>query len=237
MRVTITGPSRSDVARLEQTLRRRMEAAALAASDRGGRIAFDKTRAAMAGAGLGRLGNAIGRTSDLAKGRGVYRQSDRFSASGVVYVKGKSERTAGAIEAYTQGANITPRRGGWLWIASADLQKRVKGGFRMTPAQYRAKGFEAKIGPLVSITGRNTSERLLIVRNITVSTDGRANPRSLPKTGRVRAGRQQVEQFVAFIGIRSTSRQARVNPIAIAQEVQRQLPGLIGDELDKNRSL
>ncbi|EQA97275.1 hypothetical protein [Sphingobium sp. HDIP04] len=211
----------------------RLENAALVASDRGARMVVSTLRAEMAAAGLGRLGNAITSTSDLRRSGRVHRRgAEGFSASGIVHLRTENERTVGAIISYTEGAEITPR-GPWLWIASDDLQKRVKGNFRMTPARYRAGGYESKIGPLVQIPGRHPGEALLIVRNVTTRMAGRANPRRLPASGRVRAGRALQEQFVAFIGIRRTSRRARVNPRAILAWARSNLPFLIRQALGK----
>lgn len=210
-----------------------MEKAALVATDRAARAAVSTLRAQMASAGLGRLGNAVTSSSDLRSSGRVHRRGgEAFSASGIVHLRTANERTVGAIISYTEGAEITPR-GPWLWIASDDLQKRVKGNFRMTPAQYRAGGYERRLGPLVQIPGRNPGEALLIVRNITTRAAGRANPRRLPNSGRVRAGRVLQEQFVAFIGIRRTSRRARVNPNAIFDWARSNLPVLISQALGK----
>jgi hypothetical protein len=211
----------------------RMERAALVASDRGARMAVSTLRTEMAAAGLGRLGNAITSTSDLRRSGRVHRRGvEGFSASGIVHLRTANERTVGAIISYTEGAEITPR-GPWMWITSDDLQKRVKGNFRMTPAQYRAGGFEQRIGPLIQIPGRHPGEALLIVRDVTVRAAGRANPRRLPNSGRVRAGRVLQGQFVAFIGIRRTSRRARVNPRAILVWARSNLPFLIKQAMGK----
>lgn len=205
----------------------RMENAALVASDRAARTAVSTLRAQMAAADLGRLGNAIGSTSDLRMSGRVHRRSGQgFSASGIVHLRTANERTVGTIVSYTEGAEITPR-GEWLWFGTKDLQKRVKGNFRMTPARYRAGGYERKIGPLIQIPGTHHSEALLIVRNITVRNVMGDKPRAIPKSGRVRAGRVLQDQFVAFIGIRRTSRRARVNPRAIFEWARSSLPLLI----------
>lgn len=211
----------------------RMETAALIATDRAARTAVSTLRTQMAGAGLGRLGNAITSTSDLRMSGRVHRRgAEGFSASGIVHLRTANERTVGTIISYTEGSDITPRSE-WMWITTPDLQKRVAGNFRMTPARYRSGGFESKLGPLIQIPGRHPGEALLIVRNITTRLAGRANPRRLPNSGRVRAGRALQEQFVAFIGIRRTSRRARVNPRAIFEWARSSLPFLIKQALGK----
>jgi hypothetical protein len=89
-----------------------MERAALVATDKGRRRALSRLRGEMQGAGLGRLGNAIGSGSDLESGRGVHRYGQAgFSASGVVYVRSGSPRSRGAIEAYTAPTDSKRRSG------------------------------------------------------------------------------------------------------------------------------
>lgn len=211
----------------------RMERAALIAVDRGRSIAEGKVRADMAGAGLAGLGRAIGSTSDEKRGRGVFRRpGGGFSASGVVFVRSRSERTVGAIEAYTQGAEIRPIRSRWLWIPTDEIP-RVTGRFRMTPALYVKNGFETKIGPLVRIRAANGNP-LLIVRNVGVSALGaRRKAKSLTRRGRPRKGQVQQEFIVAFIGIPRTSRAARIDVAAIMREVAGQLPELFKQALGR----
>lgn len=126
----------------------RNETAALIATDRGSRISLANQRGRMQGAGLGRLGNALGASSDLSQGRGVHRYPNGgFSASGVVFVRSQSERTLGAIEAYTSGADIQPRKGRWLWIATDEVQRLVGSGKqrrRLTPALWTRYGLDAQ---------------------------------------------------------------------------------------------
>ena len=230
---TITGPSQSQFRELERQIRAKAEAALLEASHRAGRIATSRIRQAMSGAGLGRLGNAVDATSDLEKGGRLHRSPGSVSASSSIHLKSRSPRTVGAIEAYTEGATIRPRNGGWLWIPSPELQRRVKGGRRVTPGNWKSSGLEQRIGPLVKIPGRHAGEVLLIVPAVTVRQEGRPSPRKLPKRGGVRAGRVLRENFVAFTGIRSTSRQARVDPHQIIDGVRAELPSLIAAELEK----
>jgi hypothetical protein len=207
--------------------------AALTATDRARTIAQNDLRAAMRGAGLGRLPNAIGSSSDKSKGRGIHRTPTGFSASGTVYVRGESERTRGAIEAYTEGANILPLKGQWLWIATPEIPSR-SARKRMTPALYRSSGLEAKIGPLIFVRGRTSNEALLIVKNVTVDRAGRSGKaRRLPKRGAVGATRVKKDSIIAFIGIKRTVRTARVNPRAIFAQVQRQLPALFEAAINK----
>lgn len=191
----------------------RLERAALISSDRGAREGLKELRSAMQGAGLGRLGNALGYGSDLKKGRGVHRRgAEAFSASGWIYIRSRSERAVGAIVAYTEGAEIGPVKSPWLWIATDEIPRRA-GRFRMTPALYNRHGFASRIGPLFQIPGRHGGESLLIVRNVTTDRFGRrGKARRLPRRGGIGASRERRDQIVAFVGIKRTSRSARVNP-------------------------
>lgn len=216
----------------------KIERAALKAADRGARIGTLAIRTEMAGAGLGRLGQAIGNTSDLAKGRGVHRYAGGgFSASGVVFVRSKSERTRGAIESYTKGAEIRPVRSRWLWIPSDDIKRVVGSGAarrRLTPALWRPMGMEAKLGPLVRARAADGTP-LLIVKNVGVSLAGKKHSaKSLKRNGQPRAGQVAKEFIVAFIGIPRTSRAARVDVPAQLRKVQAQLPELFNQEFARN---
>jgi len=211
----------------------RMERAALIATDNARRQALNSIRGAMAGAALGRLGNAISSTSDLEKGRGVHRiGTDGFSASGVVFVRSKSERTLGAIESYIQGAEIRPVRGRWLWIATDNIP-RVTGRYRMTPELYNQNGFDRKIGPLVFVRSVNGSP-LLVVRNVGVSVAGqKRSAKSLNKRGVPRKGQTAKEFVVAFVGIPRTARAARIDVEAICRSVAAELPNLFYQALGR----
>lgn len=204
----------------------RFERAALIATDKGRRMALTTLRGQMASAGLGRLGNGISSTSDLERTGAVHRYPDGgFSASGTVFIRSRSARTRGAIEAYTQGANIRPVRGRWLWIAT-DSIPRLTGRERMTPELYHRNGFDQKIGPLVLVRGVN-GYPLLVVKNASVAESGRKrSARSLTKSGQLRKGQAAKEFIVAFFAIPRTARAARVDVTAIMRQVQAQLPEL-----------
>jgi hypothetical protein len=204
----------------------RMEQASLKATDRAAAAARSTLKAEMAAAGLGKLGNAIGYGSDLQKGGRIHRiGAEGYRVSGWVYLRNKSERTVGAIEAYTEGAEITPKRSPWLWISTDEIPRFVAGHRRMTPALYRAGGYETRIGPLVEIPGRHGGEALLIVKSVTVDRFGRAGKaRRLPRRGAVGASRKKVDFVIAFVGIRRTARSARVNPRQIISVEQARLP-------------
>lgn len=233
----LSGPPLGAFEDFRRFARQRFERAALIATDKGANIAKGELRSAMGEARLGRLGQAIGSGSDLKKnGRVKSYSADRFSASGWLYVRSRSERTLGAIEAYTQGADIRPVRGRWLWIATDEISRlagsnRQGKGFRMTPALYRANGFEKKIGPLVEIKGPRGAP-VLIVRNVGVNAAGKKRQaKSLTKRGAPRKGQIAVDQIVAFYAIPRTSRTARVNVRQIIEGVQNRMPELISQAL------
>ncbi len=192
-----------------------------------------RVRQDMSAAGLGRLGQALGSTSDFRKGQ-VYREAGGWSASGVVYVRSKSERTVGAIEAYTRGANIRPVKSPWLWIPTDNIQRMVGRGKdrrRLTPSLWKSSGLESRIGPLEMIESVN-GYPLLVVKTGAVAMTGKARSlRGRLKSGRAPKGFQNRDFIVAFIGIPFTSRTARVSISRIAREVMTQLPRLYAEAL------
>lgn len=208
----------------------KVQAASLAATDVAAEKGKSGIRRAMSGAGLGRLGQGIGSTSDLRRnGRGHRRNEFDFSASGIVYARG-SERTRGAIESYTAGAEIRPVRGRWLWVATDEIPARA-GRYRMTPALYRANGFEKKIGPLVEIKGPSGAP-VLIVHNVGVNAAGKKRQaKSLTKRGAPRKGQIEQKSIIAFYAIPRTARTARINVSSILADVQAQLPSLFNQAI------
>lgn len=211
------------------------EQLALDVSDRAARRALRGIREDMAGARLGRLGQAIGATSDKAKGRGVYRQGGISRASGVIFIRSRSPRTVGAIISYTEGAQIAAKNpSGYLWIptdsayriARLPIPRVGKGratiGARLTPFWWR-RTMEAKLGPLIFLRSTKGNP-ILAVRNVGVSAvaGGSKRPRSLTKSGLPRKGDRLAEIVPIFTGIRSTSRAARVFPQRRAREAAEQ---------------
>ena len=231
--------SRPDFGRGFDTWRReserKIERAILDVTDRGARRAVLQVRQDMAAAGLGRLGNALGNTSDKAKGRGVHRTPGGFSASGAVFIRSGSPRSRGAIEAYTQGADIRPVRSRLLWYPSDDIQRVAGAGAgrkRLTPGNWAEMGMEAKLGPLVRI--KTSKGPVLIVKNVGVSLSGkRGSANSLTKKGLARKGQVAREFIVAFIGIPRTTRAARVDVAAIMRSIAAELPALFNQAVGK----
>lgn len=221
---------------IEKDGERKIAAAALAATKKAGRIALNSIRGDMRNSGLGRLPNALGMTSDADK-QGVHRTAQGFRASGVVFVKGRSERTRGAIESYTVGANIMPKTSRWLWVRTPEIQRIAGAGKarkRVTPGNWKALGMDQKVGPLIQITGPN-GRPLLAVQNVGVGgRPGRSGTaRSLTKSGRARKHQRRRELVIAFVAIPRTSRAARVNVIQHMTAAQSQLESLFAAEIGK----
>lgn len=209
----------------------RMQRAMLAATHRGAQRLKSSVRTSMQAAGLGRLGNAIDATSDQEKGRGVHPLPGGFSASGVLYVRTGSKRTRGALEAYIQGAEITPVRGRYLWVPTDQIRRLAKDKTRLTPATWSASGLDKTIGPLVLI--RSVSgQPLLVVKNVGVSLAGlKRSAKSLTKKGAPRKGQVAKDFVVAFIAIPRTSRAARIDIEALHRAVMADLPATLASEL------
>lgn len=209
---------------------RRAKNAALIATDKAARRALEEIRSDMQSSGLGRLGNALGASSDLKKNKRVYEKGGGlFSASGNIHIRSKSERAVGAIISYTEPTTtILPRRTSLLWFPTDEIQRLVGKGKdrkRLEPRYWRQYGLEGKIGPLERITAKDGTE-LLIVKNVGVSGSGKSrSARSLTKSGRPRKGQVAKDFVVAFVGIPQTMRKQRTNPLAIAQRVANDLKG------------
>lgn len=231
-RVELRMPPQSAFDNFERRTRARLEAAALNATHIAATRAKTLIRNEMAAADLGRLGNALDHGSDLEKRGSVRTKGDGFSASGWVHVRSKSSRTLGAIEAYTEGADIASRRGRYLWIPGDDIPARA-GRLKMSPYLYYRTGLDKKIGPLIPITSGGRT--LLVVKGASVSGSGKArSAKGRRKDGGLRKGQIAQDLIVAFIGIRRTSREARVDVPAIMREVQAMMPRLIEQQLNRS---
>lgn len=232
VKVRLQMPPRSAFDAFERDTVSRLQAAALNATHVAAGRAKAKVQSDMRGAALGRLGNAVGSGSDLQK-RGTVRGAGKiWSASGWVHIRSKSERTVGAIEAYTAGAEISPRKGRWLWIPTDDLPARV-GKRKITPENYTKMGLASKIGPLVFVM-TPSGRALLVVKGASLSASGKSrSAKALRKDGGLRKGQVSAETIVAFVGIRRTARAARVDVNAIMREAQASLPGLLAQQLSR----
>lgn len=226
IKVELRMPPRSAFDNFERETKARLQAASLNATQIAAGRAKSKIQTGMRRAGLGLLGNAIGNGGDLGKRGAVRSAGPGWSASGWVHVRSRSERTAGAIEAYTAGAEIAPRRGRWLWIPTDDIPARV-GKRSITPENYSRLGLASKIGPLVFVL-TPSGQALLVVQGASLSGAGKSrSAKSRRKDGGLRKGQVAAETIVAFVGIRRTSRAARVDVPAIMREAQALLPELI----------
>jgi hypothetical protein len=228
--VQVRGPSFEQFRRAENERAAKILKVAHIVSERAARETKDEIRKQMAGAGLGRLGNAITHTSDLQMGRRFKsRGGNDFSVSGVVYIRRSGERTRGAVDAYTSLSSVTisPRNSsGLLWFPTDDIQRLVgrgKGRKRLEAKDWARSGMAARLGPLEPITAKDGTQ-LLIVKNVGLSASGKAgSAKSLTKRGRARKGQVAVDFVVAFVGIPQTSRKRRVDVIAIAKRKQAQM--------------
>lgn len=221
---------------VERFARARAERAALEATHKAGRYAVLRIRDQMRSAGLGRLGNAIDNTSDLKKRGVVYRRGDGFSASAAIFIRSRSERSRGAIKSYTEGSQINPVRGRWLWFPTDEIT-RVAGSkekrARLTPGNWSSLGMDKRIGPLVFVRS-DKGTPLMIVKNVGVSAAGaRRSAKSLRKSGQPRKNQVTQEFIVAFIAIPRTSRQARIDVPAILRSVAADLPALFNEALGR----
>lgn len=228
MRASLRRPSGGFLPSYRRFSIQRFENAALRSTDRAATDLKGDLRQAFAGAGLGRLGMAFGTFSFLKSGRKVMRSgSNGFFAGARVIVRTRSERTQGALQIYSDGGDIAPVKGKWLWIPSKDMQRLVgKRGNRRrtTPELYMKSGLASSIGPLVFVPGRHSGEALLVVKNVTIRSAGKANPRRMPRSGRPRPGREARDFVVMFVGIKRTSRAARVDPYGLAARRRARLP-------------
>lgn len=229
-KIELRMPPRSAFDNFERETRARLQAASLNATQIAASRAKSKIQADMRGAGLGRLGNAVGNGGDLGKRGAVRTSGTGWSASGWVHVRSQSERTIGAIDAYTSGADIVPRRGRWLWIPTDDIPARV-GKRSITPDNYTRLGLASRIGPLVFVL-TPAGHALLVVQGASLSASGKKrSAKSLRKDGGLRKGQVASDTIVAFVGIRRTSRRTRVDVPSIMREAQASLQELLEQQL------
>jgi hypothetical protein len=177
----------------------------------------------------------LGVTSDLEKKNGVYRRADgTFSASGVIFIRGGSERATGAIISATEGANIVGRNSRWLWFPTPELGIKRIGRNKITPALYNRSVHARRTGPLVQIPGNNPGESLLIVKNVQTRIAGGGVPKRGSRSGIPRAGRQNKDFIVAFVGILTAKQSKYVDVKATLSGVSKtQLNQLIEEGLTR----
>ena len=192
---TETRPPASAYTDLAAADRLVLEQSAAVAIDKATTGATGLLRSTVRARGLGRLSNAVGSTSSFKGGR-----TEGAKAWGVLFARGGDDSLAGgALEAYSQGAKISPVKGPYVWFQTKALKSRV-GLNRMTPARYISSG-----SPLGKLQFRRKDERIaeLFVKGVTLSAkSGRAR---IPG-GRSKAKRQMV---VLFVGLKNTTRLKR----------------------------
>lgn len=230
MRFTVRVPDvDGGLRRAMATYRKAVHRAALIATDKGSKEAQRSLQKRIEGAGLGRLGRAVGQTSALRQGS----RSSKDNPYGVIFARGGDESPGGGVlEAYSQGASIVPRRGDWLWIPARAIPKFVSFGgrrVRNTPQIFRASPLVRSIGKLQFV--QIAADRAIyFVERVTVS----------PKTGRAKAdtgarvrSRIRKKREVAFIGIRNTNRAKRFDKDEVVAIEAGRIPEYIADELER----
>lgn len=226
---------------MEKEFSRQLEKAAINMTLRAADKSKSEIRAAMAAAGLGRLGQGIGHGhgGDTEKAGQVHRRAGGgWSASGSVFVRSGSRRTRGAIISYTElaGTEITPKTGRWLWFPTPDLKRTVglpvdgSGGpkkARLTPGNWDVT-YGRRFGPLATIKSVNGHPIMILKNPAGVSASGKRGLSTLTKAGKPRKGQVVKDFIVAFIAIPRTSRQARIDVPDIINKVIAGLPEKAG---------
>lgn len=194
-------------------------------ADEFGRKSRDSIRTAMVQTGLGKMRGSVRYASSTTKRRGVRATGgtpSRLTLSGqqrawayVFNVGG--DRSLGTFDVYSArpSTKIRPTGGKrWLAFPVGNFPKRV-GRNKITPALWMASGLKTSIGPLVFIKGVSPNVAYLAVKNISVTNKTGGGARALGKRGGVGAGRRKRELVVAFILIRGTTRNRRIDPVSI----------------------
>lgn len=215
-----------EIARLRTGLSRDLRRAAVEATDRASREGRVDLQSRMRGAGLGKLGNAVGQTSTKRKGGA----GDPY---GAWFARGGDQSLAGgALEAYSRGTTIRPE-GNWLWIPTKAIQRRIKigaGRYRLTPARWIGSALEQTVGKLV-FRQLSPTKAIFVVQKVSIST----------KTGRARAQSKRrsktqipTKEIIAFTGIKVTRRAKRFDKDQVAVAWSRRVPGFIADALKQS---
>lgn len=177
-------------------------------------------QAKIRGVGLGKLAGAVGRTSSKRK---VQKPKRPY---GAIYARGGDESRAGqALESYTRGATIIPKRGRWLAFPTNAVPRTINRR-RTTPMLYRRSGLQTSIGVLHFVQV-NPRLALLVVRNVTLHPKTHQAKRAGKRAPRTRVPAKEV---VAFILIKQTRRAVRFNKDREVWKVARTMP----DKMKKN---
>lgn len=234
IRISATKPNLSVLKADGRRINKEHMRAGAKAIHRAGKLGFRRTRQKIVAVGLGKLEKVVGFDSSFQSGGAA----GQLRPWAVIYAKGQSkadDRGAGALEAYSEGAVITPNPSlfgtGWLWIPTTAIPKRIN-RFRATPARYNHSSLVSSIGPLVF--RRIASNRaILVVKNVKVSVKtGRAKAlgKRRPRTARVE------KSVVAFVGIKITRRMKRLDQRQIMRLASTLVPRFIAEDLSGQRS-
>lgn len=202
--------------------RENLRRAAHYAADQAIMVAKSRTRAAVSGAGLGRLAGAVADTSSL-RNRRWRGRGDK--AWGVIYARGGDEsRASQSLSIYATGGTIVPLNGKqWLAFPNEAVVGRFMGRNRLTPARYLARG-PGRFGRLRFIrTGPRSA--ILVARNQLVN---RRTGRTRGAGRRKRTERQEKEVIIFFL-IRWTRRSQRFNQDTIMQGAAETIPRFAGE--------
>lgn len=196
-------------------------------ADEFGRKSQASIRTAMVQTGLGRMRGAVRYASSTTKRRQQRRDGQtpaRLTLSGqqrawafVFNVGG--DRSLGAFDVYSARPTTQIRPTGgkrWLAFPTGNFPRRV-GRNKITPALWMASGLARSIGPLVFIKGVSPNVAYLAVKNVSVTNKTGGGARALGKRGGVGAGRRKRELVVAFVLIRGTTRNQRIDPVRLME--------------------
>lgn len=210
-------------------------------ADAFGRDSQKELRTRMVQTGLGKMAGAIRYQSSLKKRRGRNRVQREFGGRGtsaltaivrrnawsVVWNANSGDRSTGAFDAYSARSLTTIKpKGGKRWLAfPVGPVPRRAGRLKMTPALYNRSGLAQSIGPLFFLKGVSPNVAYLAVKNISVTGKTASKPKRLGKSGGAGAGRVKKDLIIMFILIRATTRNRRIDPVAV---LERQMgPALI----------
>lgn len=195
-------------------------------NDRKTREAHNRQRQAMKTVQLGGLSNAV----KAQVGRGTDRRGNP-NAFGVIFIDdGDDSRAAGAIEAYTEGATISPVKGPWLWYQTDKLARTSKlptGGKRgrLTPERYAKMG--NPLGPLRFARLSPRFAKLYVdVADVAVKTGRATRPGKRMSRNKVR-----MQRVTLFYGIKQTRRARRYDPQRISRQAHGEIPAEIARDM------
>jgi len=174
----------------------------------------DEMRTAMANAGLGKLGRALGYAAY--PGGGTY----SFHPAAEVFVRGKAASAAkweGVIDAFAQGATIRSKRG-WLAIPTKNCPKGSRGRY-LTPDQVAER-----FGPLRSIAA---GKSVLLFADVIAGKSGGVRKAT---AGRLAQGRE-AKLTLMFVLVKEATICKRLDLDAVIRQWETRFPAMIADVL------